>query len=232
MPYGISSYDALVVRVDKRFAEGLAFQANYTYSNFKDNISYFSSYYNRAADWGPSTYDRRNRFVFSGVWETPVGAGRKYMNSGVAGHILGGWNLGAIVTAQAGQPFTVTMAQNLCNCFSTGPIRPNVTGSVGGPKTIQEWFNTGAFSNAAPYTFGNESPGLLVGPGLFNIDASLIKTFRLRESSSFELRGEFFNVFNHANFVNPDATLGSPTFGQIHGAQDGRIIQVGAKITF
>ena len=232
MPYGVSSYDALVVRVDKRFNAGLAFQANYTYSNFKDNISSVSSYYNRAGDWGPSTYDRRNRFVLSGVWETPIGAGRKYKNSGVAAHILGGWNLGAIVTAQAGQPFTVTMTQNLCNCFSAGPIRPDVTGSVGGPKTIQQWFNTGAFTNAAPYTFGNENPNLLVGPGLFNIDTSLIKTFRLKESSSFEIRGEFFNLFNHANFANPNAALGSPTFGQIRSAQDGRIIQVGAKITF
>ena len=69
-------------------------------------------------------------------------------------------------------------------------------------------------------------------PDLFNIDTSLIKTFRLKESSSFEIRGEFFNLFNHANFANPNAALGSPTFGQIRSAQDGRIIQVGAKITF
>ena len=176
--------------------------------------------------------------MLSGVWETPIGAGRKYMHRGIAAHILGGWNLGAIITAQAGQPFTVTMAQNLCNCFSTGPIRPNVAGSVGGPKTIQQWFNTAAFVPAAPYTFGNEPPQLVVGPGLFDIDTSLIKTFRIKENSSFEVRGEFFNLFNHTNFNTPNPVVyaaasgqPSPTAGVITStATTSRQVQIGLKL--
>ena len=168
------------------------------------------------------------------LWDVPS----PHFTARAARLVAQGWQLSGITAYQTGSPFSVSFSVPSSIIGWWGGRADHVSGNDyakgSGHDIISgvPWFNTGAFANAAPYTFGNENPELLVGPGLFDIDTSLIKTFRLKESSSFEIRGEFFNLFNHANFVNPDATLGSPTFGQIHGAQDGRIIQVGAKITF
>jgi hypothetical protein len=230
-PSASSRYNALVLKVEKRFASSLGFQANYTFSKFLDNVIH-SNVYNFNADWGRSQLMLAHRFVFSGVWETPFGTGRRFLNHGVPAAILGGWNIGAVVSLQSGLPFTVTMAQNLCNCFSAGAIRPNVVADPHGAKTIQQWFNTSAFQSSGPYAFGNAGTGILLAPGKFNIDSSVIKNFRITERLSTEIRAEFFNTLNHVNLGAPGTALGSPTFGVIRSADDPRVIQLGAKVNF
>jgi hypothetical protein len=158
--------------------------------------------------------------------------GRKYLSRGIGGILLGGWNLGGVLTAQSGRPVTATMAQNLCNCFSAGPIRPNLIADANGPETVQQWFNTAAFTSPGPYAFGNAGVGIITPPGLVNVDLSLLKNFTFRERYTAQFRAEFFNAFNHVNLGVPGTGFGSPTFGVISSAADARIIQMGLKITF
>jgi hypothetical protein len=112
--------------------------------------------------------------------------------------------------------------------------RPNVLGSpVLGNPTINEWFNTAAFALPAPYTYGNAGRDSLRGPGFWNMDFSLFRSFSLTEHAHLQFRGEFFNIFNNVDFGNPSATLGNPNFGVITStANSPRTIQFGAKLNF
>jgi hypothetical protein len=113
------------------------------------------------------------------------------------------------------------------------PQRPNVVGDPNaGPHTVAQWFNTSAFSQPAAYTFGNAGVGIVRGPGLVQIDMSLIRNFKLTERVSTEVRAEVFNVINHTNFANPGTVFNSPTFGVISSAGPARQVQLGLRITF
>jgi hypothetical protein len=94
------------------------------------------------------------------------------------------------------------------------------------------WFNTGAFQQAAPGTFGNVGRNTLKGPAFQQWDFSAIKTIRVHESMNLQFRGELFNIFNNVNFQLPNNDFSSPNFGQIQGAQPGRIVQLALKFLF
>jgi hypothetical protein len=99
-------------------------------------------------------------------------------------------------------------------------------------RGVKAYFNTAAFQNAAPGTFGQSGRNFLTGPSLVDVDFSLFKEFPIRELGKIEFRSEFFNVFNHPNFYNPDNTVGDGTFGQLQSARDPRIAQFALKYLF
>jgi hypothetical protein len=99
------------------------------------------------------------------------------------------------------------------------------------PKTVAAWFTTSSFSSAVGH-WGSEGSGSLIGPGYENWDLAAIKNTKLAERFSLQLRGEFFNAFNHESFSNVDNALADSTFGQITGGHSPRRIQLGAKVVF
>src|SRR5207253_10402384 len=100
-------------------------------------------------------------------------------------------------------------------------------------RLISAWFNTGAFALAAPGTFGNSPRNLLRGPGVFNLDWSLAKTFRITERVSTQFRGDFFDLLNIPHFNAPGSSVaGSSTFGKISTAGDPRIVQLSLRVRF
>ncbi|HWC00902.1 MAG TPA: hypothetical protein VG672_29550, partial [Bryobacteraceae bacterium] len=99
-------------------------------------------------------------------------------------------------------------------------------------EMITRYFDTSKFVQNAMGTFGNSGRNILRGPRYFNTDLSVMKDTRLAEQATFQFRAEFFNVFNNANFNNPNTTVTSPNFGRITAAQSPRILQFGAKILF
>jgi hypothetical protein len=100
-------------------------------------------------------------------------------------------------------------------------------------QLINAWFNTAAFTPAALGTFGNSPRNLLTGPGLFNLDWSIAKSFRISERFSAQLRGDFFDLLNNPHFNAPGSNVASTsTFGKISGAADPRIVQLSVKIRF
>ena len=146
--------------------------------------------------------------------------------------MIGDWALGAIALVQTGAPVTVTTQVDTRFSFAAGGLRANMARdpNLGGDaRTLGRWFDTDAFSQPANYRNGTAGPGIITAPGKVNFDLSLLRNFPLGENRKFQLRGEFFNLFNKANFGTPGATFGAPGFGVIGAADPGRRVQIGAR---
>jgi hypothetical protein len=149
-----------------------------------------------------------------------------------------GFELSSIVTAQSGQPFSAQLSSDNSNTGNTGGNfgidRPNVVHapSLANPSP-QEWFDVSAFAIPAKYTWGNAGRNILRGPGLFTTDLSLRRSFALRESVRLIGEAQAFNLFNRANFNQPDAFADQPlTFGKIFSAKAPRQIQFALRLSF
>ena len=245
---GDSRYVAGFVRVSKRFTKGLNLNASYTRATFLDNsfeggsavgadgnALTYSNYYNRAADWGPSSNDIRHRVAFSSVYELPVGPRKRWVSHGVVAQAVGGWTLGTVAILQSGAAFTVTTNTNNTNAFSAGNQRANVLRDPVLPsdkRSVNEWFDITAFAQPAAYTFGNGGRGDMRAPGIINVDLSILRNFHLGERRMLRFRGESFNVLNHTNLSSPGAVFGSAAFGQINAARAARVMQIGMTLRF
>lgn len=164
---------------------------------------------------GPAGFDIRHVVVGSGVWEIPGRTSHAWVNATIAG-----WRLGNVFTFHSGLPFSVLLGGDNENIGSVGGRFPEYANLLGDPSAISnlgpaEWFNTKAFAIPPLYTAGNAGRDILKTDTLINDDVSLAKSWNFGEFRSFELRGEFFNAFNHANFRYPGATVGTSQFGQI-----------------
>ena len=240
-----SNYNALQLQINRRFSSGLTFLANYTGSRSMDNCSLDLTtgsgceYQNAnapGATYASSQFDQTHRVVVAGAYDLPFGRGRSLMNSGgMANMVLGGWTASESFTANTGFPFTV-MASTPSPALS-GSLFANVSGN---PKasspSIAGWFNTEAFSNPAPYSFGNSSRDALRGPGFWDLDASMSKNFPLpigtEDRYRMNLRGDFYDVMNHPDFGQPNSTVGSAATGTITSAVSSRQIQIGLNLIF
>lgn len=244
---GFSNYNALYAKLEKRASNGLAMLVSYTYSKAIDNqggdIDNQSGSQNdndANSDRGLSDFNVGNTLVVSPIYMLPFGRGERFLANGRITNLLaGGWQVSAIVTARSGFPFTVTSSQDFSNTGSVSP-RPDRTCSGAGLKTISEWYNVSCFStdalaqalaNGTP-RFGNSGRNILIGPGSQNWDIAVLKRTPITERVTSELRGEFFNAFNHTNFGLPGTVIGSATAGLITSAAGGRNVQVALKLTF
>jgi hypothetical protein len=195
----------------------------------------YSDFYNRRADYGPSENDIRHRLTFNSVYELPFGQGRRFLTSSPLRHVFGGWGLSTLITLQSGAPFTVTTQAN--TVFSAaGALRADVLRDPNlssGERTVQNWFDTAAFQQPAAGRFGNQGVNLIRADGIINADAAMLRNFSLGgEDRRLQIRGEFFNIANHANFGIPGRVFGAPGFGVVNSAGPGRRVQLGARLVF
>ncbi len=242
-----SDYNALQISGEKRFSGGLSFLAAYTYSKSIDDASAWGAGvvdpFNFHLERGLSTFDARNRFVFSYTYDVPFGRGRAFGSSipGWANEIFGGWQSNGILTLQSGNPVDVTVGlTSLTGTQST--TRPDLIGDPNNGPGIHDpahWFNTAAFSDNFVGRFGDAGRDVVIGPGTQDFDFALLKNFPLwKESRYVQFRSEIFNIFNHPNFDNPVTSEVSPSFGKIlsAGAQDARLssrqIQFALRLVF
>jgi len=250
---GNSSYNALLVSLRHRFNKGLLFGVSYTWSknlaDFVDQLTGGSTpadAYNYSLERSFSPFDTEHRFVAHATYELPIGKGGYLLNhDGLAGRLIGGWQVNSIVTAQTGTPFTVTAPDasrtggghaSRANCVGNpyaGTARDAELYVNGGPRF---WLNPAAFSQPAVGTFGTCAPRAFHGPGLENVDLSLFKNFVFSERGRVEFRSEFFNAFNHANFNNPQANIAPSQIGSFGRSfstvTDPREIQFALKLYF
>jgi hypothetical protein len=265
---GYSDYDAMIVSVESSNLRsiGLQLTSTYTYSSARDNLSTtfsessnnfnlgFLDPFNPSLDYGYADFDIRHRFAGSFNWEIP------YKGRGLARQLLGGWTVSGIFTARTGTPFTVfdctDDAITACKrLIANGSITYQGTGNARSVGTNR--FSYIDLSNQSSVTFTDLSGGTEVGPfpanmtrrnafrgpGAWNVNGGLYKTFTLGENVRLQLRGEFYNVFNHANlYVSGAETDISarnfvPARKGISGAtgnplEERRNIQLGLKLTF
>lgn len=236
---GNSTYHGGFVRAERRFSSGFSFLAHYTFSKFLDDVVSSNEYgdpqsymdaYNRRLDKGLSGSDVPHRLIVSGLYEVRAFKGNRAMNA-----VAGGWKIGALLTMQSGAPFSVVTAANTTNSFPAGALRPNLVGDPqvsSGEQTLSRWFNTAAFVAPPQFQFGNSPRSGLRGGGLQTLDMTASKDFAIAERYHAEIRGEFYNLLNHANFDMPGHTLGNADFGSVLSARPGRTIQLGLRFSF
>ncbi len=235
-----SHYNALNVKFEKRYSKGLTLAANYTWSK---NIDYVDSLVNEGYPFasptrfnipqqkGPAGFDLPQRFVVSYVYELPVKLKNKPANTA-----LGGWSVAGISQFDNGLPFASLLSTDNENIGSISGRLPEFSNYTGGNpnisgRSITKWFNTDAFPVPAPYTVGNAPRNIVRGQGLRQTDFSFYKQFDLGERLKFELRGEFFNLFNQTTFGTQTDLADTPQFGTISSTRlSGRTTQVAAKV--
>jgi hypothetical protein len=236
---GNSTYHGGFIRAEKRFSGAFSFLAHYTFSKFIDDVESSNEYgvtgsymdaYNRGLDKGLSGSDVPHHLVVTLLYEIPGFRGNSKLNTA-----FGGWKLGLLETYMSGAPFTVITTANTTNAFPAGPLRPNLLRNPSLPsaqRTVARWFDTTAFGAPAPFEFGNSPRSGLRGAPLVTTDMTLEKSFAVTEGVKFDLRGEFYNLLNHANFNIPGATFGAPDFGVVTSARPGRTAQLAARVSF
>lgn len=232
---GNTIFHSLQARFEHRFSHGLSLTSAYTWGHLIDDTAQTINRggcgcqdpRNRGrAERADSTDDIRHRLVTGYVWEIPWG-----------GSVLGGWQLGGLVTLQSGSPFNVTQSGDTQNVEFSGWSRPHLNTSVQAELDNPDpslWFNPGAFVRSVG-EYGTAPRNPLVGPGLTTFDLSLSKSFRMPWYEAHELmfRTEFFNAFNTPQFGQPGATLGTGTFGRVTSTRiDNRQIQMALKYSF
>jgi outer membrane receptor protein involved in Fe transport len=226
---GNSTYHAGTIQIERRLATNLTFLAAYTRSKAIDDVRTPHDYYNRTLEKGLSSFDAPNQFVLSGVYQLPFGRGRKFGQqlNPVLNAIVGNWDLDGILRIQSGQPIGI----------SRPSVNNGQSAKLANPG-IGEWFDTSAFTVAAPFTFGNVGPVLpdVRTDGMRNLDAVLVKNFSFSikdKQITAQLRGEFYNLFNHPQFASPNTSVSSQSFGQVTSqANNARDIQIGLKVKF
>jgi len=238
---GNSSYNALQAKLQKSLSFGLNFLASYTWSKSLDIQSEGQSgsiqtIYNRSLDWGPSDFDRRQLFTFSGIYQLPFGKGKRYLSNAnmLTRALLGNWNIGWVVTLNSGQPFRILAGGDIAN-VGGGSQRARVVGNpnTGFTQSRLEWFNTAAFALPAPFTFGNAGRNNMTGPPVKNWDFISFKDFPFTERMTLQFRAEFFNFLNHPNFGVPHNNVQDAAFGQITATSTApRQIQFALKLLF
>jgi hypothetical protein len=247
---GHSHYNALYLKLQRRFSAGLSFLTSFSYGKSIDNGSGIrtsdgdsltpSNNYDLGLETGLSAFDFRRRWTTSWLWDLPFGRNRALLNrGGVADFVLGGWQLGGILTLQDGFPFTLTCGPgNIQN--GGGPCYPDATGAdwqlPADQRTRTHYFNTDAFVDrnpaGGPFRYGTVRRNSLIGPGIISLDASANKRFPIG-SKSLELRIEAFNLPNRPIWNQPGAQLRTPNYGVITSTRlDSRQIQVGLKFVF
>jgi hypothetical protein len=241
---GVNNYHAGVLRVEKRLSHGLNLLGTYTWARSIGNVDeaagfgddqIYQDYYNRRLDKGPSTIDIVQRFVWSSVYDLPMGRGRRWLQKGPASSIMGGWTVGSIVSMQSGGPFTVTMQTNTTNAFSAGGLRANLLRDPNLPpeeRRIERWFDTEAFQAPPQFAFGNAGRGILRADGRVAFDFSINKNFTFGEKRYVQFRTELFNAINHPDFGPPAHSMGAAGFGSVTAATDSRTVQFGLRVVF
>jgi len=239
-----SRYNSLQVSVSHNTGS-LNFLVGYTFSKSMDNASGLqdsTNPYNPHLSEALSGFDVMHNFVFSYNWLMPFD---KLVTAGWSKKVIGGWSLSGITTFATGLPITLTenddnsliganaVPLDVPNFSGGGPVLADTN-----PRHGKPYFNTSLFSTEQLGQLGNSRKRFFHGPGLNNWNMALLKTIKITESKELELRFEGFNVFNHAQFVNPNGLInaGSPsqggTFGLVTSARDPRIMQLGAKFLF
>jgi Carboxypeptidase regulatory-like domain len=244
-----SNYNAATVKV-RHESHSLVLLAAYTFSKSMDvrsgtygagdnDIGGYAGPMNSAnfqEDYGPSSFNIKQRAIFSFVHNIPVGRGERFLTNlnKPADLLIGGWQLDGIVAFQTGQPFSIEAA-DINGLIDTNGQRANLVGNPfpsGFQKNAAHWFNTAAFAQPAQGFFGDSGRNSLTSPGYEDWDLSLIKNFNVSERLRFQFRAESFNTFNHTNYGFPDFGIIDPGFGALNSAAPARILQLGAKAIF
>lgn len=243
-PEFTSNYNSLQITLNRQVSRGLNIGVAYTWSkaltnNTDDRGSPANDTYDLMMDYGPSGYNIPQNLVFNYIYDLPWYKGQ----SGFVGHVLGGWELSGITSIQSGQPLTIYQNNDPFSLYNATlgsgdgglgiyyPRADRTSTAISYPKTVTEWFNPAAFTDAVGH-FGTSTNGQLLGPGQQVWDIGFIKNTNISERFRLQFRAEFFNAFNHANFNSVDNDVDDASFGALTNTHLPRNIQLALKLYF
>jgi hypothetical protein len=249
---GVNSYRALQIKVDHRASAGLTLNGSYTYSRAYDNDGGYQP--DLRQGYGRQDFNRDSVLILTSLYELPFGKGKHFLGNVGRGAdlLLGGWQWNATMVIGSGLPFSPSY--NECNSDrDTGPCRPDLTGSFHmgsgsfNNQTRQVVYFTpvdplatngassGAFTRPQVGTFGNVHRNQFTGPGEFLSDMSIFKNFTITERVKAQFQAEFFNVFNHPVYGNPNNCIdcsGNGIISSLEANSQMRQMQLGFRVTF
>jgi len=251
-------YNSLQISMRGTLAKSdLNYQFGYTLARANDSFNNGSSggdlyqisdpYKGWKYDFGPSNFDHENVFFANFVYQIPL---LKNSQNKLLKTTLGGWEVAGIITAESGAPLNIGLnGQNVSSIVPNTQNRPDQSGAASNPHTVNEWFDTSIYSVPAAGTWGNASHNSVWGPGRDNWNLSLYKNFVFSEArgSSLQFRAEFYNIWNHTQWIGDTQNGGISTnasflkdgsldptsnFGHVTNAYDPRVIQLALKLFF
>jgi hypothetical protein len=247
-PAFTNNYNSLQVSLQHN-SHGLQVGLAYTYSkdlttNTSDRSNIATNSYDFKMDYGPSNYNQPQTFTANYVYDLPWFR----QQHGFLGRVAGGWEVSGITAFLSGQSITLSQPRDpwdptgINAGIGLGASRPDQVAPVHMTKSVNQWFTTSSFQAAVDH-FGSESNGSILSPGYNNWDLAAIKNVRFADRYNFQLRGEFFNAFNHESFGDPtslsgsnfngiDSSITDGSFGQVVAGHSPRRIQIGAKFNF
>ncbi len=245
-------YHSMVVKLQKRFSQGLSLLSTWTWSQTMDASSGGAGNNLNGGNVGPqNAYDMNAEYSLSNIhtphrwstaftYELPFGKGKSMLASSKAlDYIVGGWSVNAISVFQSGFPLQIRQNANNNSVTGAASQRPNATGvspevDAEFGKRLNGWINPAAFSTVPQFAFGNVSRAISMrGPGQANWDISVFKTFSFAEKYRAQFRAEALNALNTPLFRAPNTAFGNSAFGQVTSqANFPRLIQLGLRFYF
>ncbi len=239
-----SEYHGMQLQLNKRYTRGFSGQVSYTLGKAMDDGSDVQvgglPVDARALEleWGPADFDVRHRLAINWLWEVPF----LRNNTGVAGMLLGGWQINGVTALQSGFPFNVNTSLSFAaggdyNGDGVNNDRPNLPAfGLELPNNSQQAYRDGLFVAAdfpRPDVLGTLPRNSYRGPGFASTDLSLFKDFRLPAGNSrIQIRAEAFNLFDRVNLQRPNGNMAQATFGRSTQAFAAREIQLAIKLIF
>lgn len=251
VPTGKSIYHAFQAVLEQRFSHGLQFRVAYTFSKLLNdaadsaqagngvNFGVQNPINTQRGEYGLSADDVPHAFLVAYTWELPLA---RNVTSKFASAVAGGWNLAGVLRYESGRPLNIFMNNDLGGFLFNGQKRPN---RVAGAKGVADrsnfdpnadrYFTNSAWADPGPLQFGNapRRDGTVRGFPTYNEDLSVFKNFPIRERAKVRFEAQFGNIFNRANFCDPDTNFSSGTFGQVFTqCNQPRSIQFGLRLDY
>jgi hypothetical protein len=242
---GHSIMNAGNIQLRRRLAHAVAGGVSYTLAKAMDNASALGAGgavvaqndKDLAAEWAPSTFDRRQQFSGNLYYELPWGPNRRWLNNGgTLAELFGEWSAQLTLTVQTGAPLTARVlgaASDLLRGVN-GSLRANYDGApiALSDPTLDEFFNITAFSPPLPGQFGTSTRDMIVGPGSHQLNALFQRDIRIGGNRAMTLQVNANNLLNTVQWAAVDTNINSPTFGQVIAARPMRTMTVTARFRF
>jgi hypothetical protein len=242
-----SSYHSLQTKLERRFSDLTATSAftwgkGMAYQQGDDGGLTWQI--NVRRNYARTDWDRTLTYTQSFVYQLPLGKGHRWLSNGLAGRILGDWQLGGILSLMTGTPLTFTASGSSLNTPGETQTADQVAPLqiLHGINTGNPWFSQSSFAQPTGVRFGTTGRNIASGPGLYGLNMSLSKAFQFTERMKLEMRVETFNFTNTPQFANPQTSITNANFGYVtgtvgsgtgvNGTGGGRAVQLGAKLSF
>jgi hypothetical protein len=229
-------YDSLQAKVVRRLHGGSVIGFSYTFSkaiDYEDDEELNFILWPYPAYWprnkAVAGFDRTHNFEAYGVYNLPFGKGERWAASGIASKIAGGWQLNWVLSAMSGSPFNITDSGTGASALNapgntqtvnlTGPVailNGTPLSSCAASNTSCKYFSTTNIAQVTtPGVLGNAGRDILRGPGLFNLDTSLYRNFKITERFTFQFQADAYGVTNTPHFGNPNSNISGGNFGAV-----------------